>query len=296
MKRLPLLGLGLALSMGVSQPACAFLMDEWAPIAAESGDNTSRTALEPGVPWQEGTSGMRFQWIAAACYAMGSHPQVEDRETDEGPVHEVCVDGFWLADREVTQGQWRSIMRTNPAMFRKGDDYPVEQVSWEDVEAFLKRINGLYENRAHFRLPREAEWEFACRNAGERMRYPNGESPNQSGWYAENASGGSHRAATLAANRLGLYDMAGNVWEWTEDAYFSDAYSRHERQNPLVTGRSVYRVIRGGGWGSQAAKLRCANRGFELFSVKRSDLGFRLVVEKAIEKPKPPPEVKNLPF
>ncbi|MBF0322942.1 MAG: formylglycine-generating enzyme family protein, partial [Magnetococcales bacterium] len=188
------------------------------------------------------------------------------------------------------------IMRNNPAHFRNGDDYPVEQVAWDDIEGFVEKLNQLYTGRVRFRLPAEAEWEYTCRNGGQNVRYAGGGDPDQVAWYRENSPNGTQRTASRGPNRLGLWDMSGNVWEWTQDSYQKDAYEHHQRHDPLVENATPYRVIRGGGWKFGADSLRCANRGFELFSTKRSDVGLRLAgVESFLEK-KEPVGIRDLPF
>ncbi|MBF0136893.1 MAG: formylglycine-generating enzyme family protein [Magnetococcus sp. DMHC-1] len=289
---MPLLLLILLLPM----TAAAFLINEWEAINIGATGRLPAEQITPGEAWLEPVSGIEFTWIASGCYKMGSHPETEGREVDEGPVHEACLDGFWISRREITQGQWRQIMRNNPAHFRKGDDYPVEQVAWDDIEGFVEKLNQIYTNRILFRLPSEAEWEYTCRNRGQNVRYSGGGDPDRVAWYQDNSNQNTQRTGSREPNRLGIWDMSGNVWEWTRDSYQKDAYAHHPRNNPKVENATPYRVIRGGGWQGNANTLRCTNRGFELFSTKRSDVGLRLVSVIRPPETKPPVGINKMVF
>ncbi|MBF0153800.1 MAG: formylglycine-generating enzyme family protein [Magnetococcales bacterium] len=277
--------------------ASAFLINEWEAIDTGAAGRQPATKVTPGQEWLEPVSGIAFAWIPPGCFKMGSHPETEGREVDEGPVHEVCLTGFWIARHEITQGQWRQIMRNNPAHFHNGDEYPVEQVAWDDIEGFVDKLNQLYVDRLRFRLPTEAEWEYTCRNGGQSVRYSGGGDPDRLAWYRENSNKGTQRTGSRDANRLGIWDMSGNVWEWVQDSYDKEAYANHRHDNPSVENTKPYRVLRGGGWKSTPNSLRCTNRGFEFFSAKRPDVGLRLVsVERPPEKKSPPPGLQKLVF
>ncbi|MBF0283279.1 MAG: formylglycine-generating enzyme family protein, partial [Magnetococcales bacterium] len=167
----------LALLAGLPAWGGAGLINEWEPI--EIGEVVEKAAVEvqPGKPWTEPVSGMAMVWIAPGCFKMGSPPRVEGRDADEGPVHSVCLSGYWIGKTEVTQGAWRRVMRNNPATFRKGDEYPVEHVSWEDAEGFIRKLNTMHPGDFFFRLPTESEWEFVCSDRGQGARYPGGNDP-----------------------------------------------------------------------------------------------------------------------
>ncbi|ABK45706.1 protein of unknown function DUF323 [Magnetococcus marinus MC-1] len=266
--------------------AHAFLVNQWETIDTSTKRAQAAQDVQPGRAWIEPLTGMDMVWVEGRCFKLGSPPKMEGRDGDEGPVREVCLSGYWLARTEMTQGQWRRVMRNNPSKNRKGDDYPVEQVAWDDVEMYLGRLNSFYTGRVRFRLPTEAEWEFACRNGGQQVRYATGNSAEQGSWFQRNSGGVSQKVATQRANRLGLFDMSGNVWEWTQDAYDSHAYKQIEPQNPLRLGAHPFRVIRGGAFDSKPAALRCSNRGFEHFSLQAANIGLRLAAE--VEKPVKP--------
>jgi formylglycine-generating enzyme required for sulfatase activity len=222
--------------------------------------------------WREPRTGMEFVEVPKGCFSMGS----DSGKGDEKPVHKVCLDGFWLGKYEVTQGQWKKVMgSSNPSKFQKGDNHPVEQVSWKDAQEYIRRLNG--QGGAQFRLPTEAEWEYACRSGGKDEKYSGGDAVNTVAWYGEGWERGHHPVGGKAANGLGLQDMSGNVLEWVEDVYAGDAYQRHASENPVNTVGGSSRVGRGGSWRSYASVVRCAFRisydpGFRSYY-----LGFRLL-------------------
>jgi formylglycine-generating enzyme required for sulfatase activity len=217
--------------------------------------------------------GMEFIKIPNGSFMMGS----ENGESDEKPVHRVTIsNGFWMGKTEVTQGQWKAVMGNNPSSFNNcGDNCPVENVSWEDVQNYLRKLNARDEGK--YRLPTEAEWEYACR-AGSTTRYSYGDGESYLGnyaWYSANSGGKSHEVATKQPNDWGLYDMHGNVWEWTQDWYGS--YQSGSVNDPTGVASSSLRVLRGGSWYVVAGSLRCADRISDSPSFQYSVLGFRLV-------------------
>ncbi|SLM27490.1 conserved exported hypothetical protein [Desulfamplus magnetovallimortis] len=234
--------------------------------SASVGMNTP----DAGDIWKEPVTGMEFVWVPGGCYMMGSN----SGESDEKPVHEVCLDGFWMGKYEVTQGQWQKIMGNNPSSFRKGDDYPVETVSWNDAQQFISKLNSA--GAKIFSLPTEAQWEYAARSGGKNQEYSGSNSIDSVAWYGSNSGGSTHRVGTKAANGLGIYDMSGNVWEWCQDIYAKDAYSKHVRNNPIYAESGSNRVFRGGSWINVPAYVRCASRNGDTPDFTDSSLGFRL--------------------
>ncbi len=289
-------GLVFLLLFFLSSVASAYLINEWEPLDVGSGESDEMVEPRAGQPWREPISGIRLLWIAGDCFKMGSAPSAKDREEDEGPLHEVCLSGYWLGETEVTQGQWQRVMRNNPAHSRKGERYPVENISLGDVEALTSKLNERYRGRVRFRLPTEAEWEYACRTGGLNIPFPGADQPDQLGWHRGNGQGSPQVVTTRQPNRLGLYDMGGNVWEWTADTYEKDAYSRHQHNDPRTSGRVPYRTIRGGGWKTAASSMRCANRGFERATSKRDDLGLRLAAEIDVLMEDGRPDITEMPF
>ena len=215
--------------------------------------------------------------IQGGCFDMGD---IFDRgSVDEKPVHTVCVSDFYLGKTEVTQKQWEDIVGDNPSKF-KCDDCPVERVSWHDVQGFIKKLNK--KTGMHYRLPTEAEWEYAARSGGEKEQWAGANDDEIIGeyaWCSSTASGRTHAVAGKAPNGVGLYDMMGNVWEWCSDIYDSEYYEYSPSKDPWAR-RDIEgsnRVIRGGGWRSNAKNLRTTDRNkFTPISKKFSDIGFRL--------------------
>jgi formylglycine-generating enzyme required for sulfatase activity len=241
-----------------------------------------------GQIWKEPFTGMEFIWVPGGCYEMGCGNWTSDCYRDEKPIHEVCVDGFWMGKTEVTQGQWQKVMGENPSEFKKGDNYPVERVSWPEIEKFTLKLSSLSNSANEFRLPTEAEWEYACRSGGKPEKYSGGSDLDQVAWYQGNSDRSTHSVATKAPNGLGLFDMTGNVNEWCADTYRGWAYSKHKRDNPLFRDEGYTKVYRGGSWNSKVKYVRCAARSYEMGiesytkfrAYLNNDLGFRLVRNK----------------
>jgi formylglycine-generating enzyme required for sulfatase activity len=221
----------------------------------------------------EPATGMEFVFVPGGSFQMGD--QSGDGWANELPVQEVRVDDFFIAKFPVTQGQWMKVMPENPSHFKRGDLHPVEQVSWGDVAEFIRRLNALTPGDQRFRLPSEAEWEFAARSGGKKELYSGSDNVEAVAWYLENSGGSTHPVGRKAPNGLGLCDMSGNVWEWCSDVY-DDALSRPGRGNSVASGGGGEHVIRGGSWNLDAWSVRCSRRlGFagDFFG---AGLGFRL--------------------
>ncbi len=229
--------------------------------------------------------GMDFVRIEAGAFQMGSEASGAD---DEKPVHWVRISQpFDLSTYEVTQKQWKAVVGDdkNPSDF-KGDDRPVESVSWHDVQTFIEKLNEK-EGTDVYRLPTEAEWEYAAR-AGTRTTYHFGDDDSQLGkyaWYWENAGRETHPVGKKEPNAWGLYDMYGNVWEWVSDWYekyptiTAEATEATAVVDPVGPVSGSNRVIRGGGWGHDARSCRSAFRTCWLPGSANRDFGFRLLRE-----------------
>ena len=217
-----------------------------------------------------------FVFIKGGCYQMGD--TFGDGDKDEKPVHEVCVDDFYMGKYEVTQKQWREIMGSNPSHFKKCDDCPVEQVSWNDTQEYINKLN--QKTGQKYRLPTEAEWEYAARSGGRSEKYSVGNDIDSVAWYNSNSGDKTHPVGQKEANGLGLYDTSGNVWEWCQDWYDSDYYRKSPRNNPRGADSGQYRVLRGGSWDHEPQVLRASHRGGTTPNYRSSDFGIRLVRTK----------------
>ena len=216
--------------------------------------------------------GMKFKLIPAGSFMMGS-----EEDSDEQPVHQVTItNSFYLGIYEVTQAQWVVVMGSNPS-YLTDDSRPVEQVSWYDVQDFIAQLNDL-EGTDKYRLPTEAEWEYACR-AGSTTAYCFGDDESQLtqyAWYRRNAFAPTHPVGQKLPNAWGLYDMPGNVWEWCADWYGSNYYSSSPGVDPQGPGSGSDRVMRGGSWLSGAGACRSAYRYWNVPDYRDSSFGFRL--------------------
>ena len=218
--------------------------------------------------------GMEFVLIPAGSFMMGSPASEEERDSDETQRKVTISKPFYLQTTEVTQSQWQAVMGSNPSHF-KGGNNPVERVSWNDAQEFIKRLNWK-EGTNKYRLPTEAQWEYACR-AGSDAAYSFGDDKGRLGdyaWYWGNSGGKTHAAGGKRPNRFGLYDMHGNVWEWCTDRY-GDYASGSVTDPEGAPGGSV-RVDRGGSWGSNPDHLRSANRDWDFPDNRDGNIGFRV--------------------
>lgn len=258
-----------------------------------------KSTIQPvsGSTWRDPVTGMEFVWVPGGSFEMGCHSGNDGEcEEDEKPLRTVGLDGFWMGKNEVTQGQWKKIMGNNPSQFKKGDNYPVEQVSWNDVQEFIRKLNA--RSSVTFRLPSEAQWEYACRAGGKPIKYAWGNGDpyvkgqkagnvhddtskrvNKFDWqhwngyddgYAQTAPVGSFNE-----NGLGLHDMTGNVWEWVQDTY--TGYGNVGTNNPKNEDSGAGRMDRGGSWFNQSRYLRCSNRISAVPSYGLRAQGFRLL-------------------
>ena len=195
-----------------------------------------------GDTWTDPVTGMEFLWVPGGEYVMGCGPWSGDCYPDEKPAHTVRLSGFWMGKYEVTQAQWEQVMGYNPSDSNGGANFPVDKVTWNDAKAFLTRLNA--EAPAVFRLPTEAEWEYAARSGGRPELYAGGSNVDSVAWYNGNSGKATHEVGTKAPNGLGLYDMSGNVYEWCEDIHAK--YPSSLQNNPVVMGGGARRVLRGG--------------------------------------------------
>ena len=266
-----------------------------------------------------------FVWIKGGNFQMGCNSHTYKYDLDERPVHKVILNSFWMEKCEVTTGQYMKCVKERacrpPEWLETGGKYnintgkdkyykrlgkslteknhPITGISWYDAKAYVIWLS--QKTGFKYRLPTEAEWEYAARNRGMNIKFCWGnKDPYINGKKAANIADESAGAyyskwtvwkgyndgfiytspvGNFASNALGLYDMGGNVWEWCEDVYNKNAYKYHSIKNPLYTGKGHYRVIRGGSWYNDPQNTRCTNRYFRPPDKRNIDVGFRLVTE-----------------
>jgi formylglycine-generating enzyme required for sulfatase activity len=213
--------------------------------------------------------------VKGGTFQMGATAEQKNAYGDEKPVRAVTLSNYYIAESEVTQALWQAVMGTNPSNF-KGDNRPVERVSWDDCQAFLQKLNAL--TGRQFRLPSEAEWEYAARGGSKSKHYIYSGS-NMSGEVAytvENSSFQTHDVKSKRPNELGLYDMSGNVFEWCQD--WKGTYSAKAETDPKGPSSGTARVFRGGSWFQEGGSARVAIRGFHTPTSKLSYVGLRLAL------------------
>jgi len=215
--------------------------------------------------------------IPGGTFAMGcTFEQGDDCDDDEFPAHKVTLAGFQMGKYEVTQAQWASVMWGNSSEFDGCSRCPVENVSWNDVQDFIEELNMM--TGKGYRLPTEAEWEYAARG-GERFKYSGSNNLDRVSWYGDNSGRRTHEVGQKRANGYGLYDMSGNVWEWCSDKYGSDYYGKSPGRNPTGPPKGAWRVVRGGSCYYPPGDCRVANRsGYNSPGDRSSDRGFRLAL------------------
>ena len=235
---------------------------------------------EPPTPkagdvWREPTTGMELVYVPGGEFEQGCGSWTSECSRNEKPTRRVRLSPFWLGKTEVTQGQWKRVTGNNPSKFQKGDDFPVEQVSWNDVQDFIKKLNAQSAG-VTFRLPSEAEWEYACRVGGKPLKYGTQTGDLNPSLAKYGSQDGTVRVGSFAPNGLGLHDVSGNLWEWTQDEYIREAYQSGAASDPLYQRSNARHVFRGGSWANDPRFLRCSNRDDRAPSVSNPDLGFRL--------------------
>lgn len=221
-------------------------------------------------------SGLEMIFVKGGTFIMGGQDHVDDggpkggADIDECP-HPVTIRDFSIGRYEVTQADWVAIMGSNPSFFQEHPECPVEQVSWNDIQEFIRRLN--IKLKEKYRLPTEEEWEFAARGglASKDYRYSGSNNPKEVAWYRENSGGKPHPVGRLKPNELGIYDMSGNIWEWCSDLknpYPCDLLSKRLKFDS--------RVLRGGTWAHGINSIRVRDRNGRSADQRLRTLGFRL--------------------
>ena len=250
-------------------------------------------------------TGMQLVWVPKGCFrpdgaAVEQHIQpapvalieseyIHENSVLDGPDQpsvakaavaepgQYCVRGFWMGKYEVTQAQYRTIMGKNPSAFQKGDNYPVENVRWLDVRKFIRLLN--QQSGKQYRLPSEIEWQYAASSAGLNHAFSGSESAGQVAWYMANSGGSTHPVGTKKATLLGLYDMSGNVWEWTQDCWNASQATAPRDGAANTHGNCAARVLRGGSWYDAEALVGVGARLWNDSDRRDNNSGFRLVLD-----------------
>ena len=233
-------------------------------------------------PVEEFTVGdvtFKMIWVEGGMFTMGHTSEQTSNEdwddSDEFPAHMVTLSDYYIGETEVTQELWKAVMGSNPSEF-KGSYLPVKSVSWDDSQTFIRKLNAV--TGETFRLPTEAEWEYAARGGNKSRGYQYAGSNNLSSvaWYDENSNEGTHTVGTKSPNELGIYDMSGNVCEWCQDWYDEKYYSKSSKSNPCNKTSATCRVSRGGDWFGDARYCRVAFRSCFPPVIRFGNLGLRL--------------------
>ncbi len=276
------------------------------PTDAISSD-AAQTALDfktspsiTGPTYQDPVTSMEFVFVKGGCFRMGD---IDGTGRDnERPVHEVCVDDFYMGKYEVTQGQWMSIMGSNPSKGKTGNEYPVNEISWSTAATFASQLES--RTGVHYRLPTEAEWEYAARSGGRNDKWPGTNIEMELkdyAWYSSLKEREIHPVGLKKPNELGLYDVAGNVKEWVEDWYDDQYYAGSSKQNPRGPYSHIIRswsntyerkVIRGGYYDNNASRIRSSYRDNHGVNRRHKEIGFRLAIQITAE----PTEFSSIMF
>lgn len=241
-----------------------------------SGKKTDPVQDQVPSVWTESLTGLTFVPLPGGSFMMGD--QTGTGHENEKPVHQVILRPFYMATTAVTRKQWLAVTGETAGSESLAPETPVTHVDFNEVDAFISRLNRRYDDRT-FQLPTEAQWEYAARGGGRHSLYAGSDDPDEVAWFGENSDGRPRAVATKKPNVFGLYDMSGNVWEWCLDRFDDQAYKHHDKQNPLITGHSDKdRVARGGSWLMDAWSIRCARRFSFPEDVSGNGLGFRLVM------------------
>ena len=242
-----------------------------------SSSSVSSSNNDISIPVKNGIS-IDMVKVDAGSFMMGATSEMQNPYGDETPVHQVILtNDYYMGKYEVTQALWQAVMGNNPSKF-KGDNLPVESVSWKDCQKFISKLNK--KTGRKFRLPTEAEWEYAARGGKKSRGYQYSGSSNISdvAWYAGNSSNKTHPVGTKQANELGLYDLSGNVWEWCQDCHGS--YVSSSQTNPIGVESGTFRVRRGGSWLNSAWGCRSSYRYCDAPDYCFNYIGLRLVLSE----------------
>ena len=262
----------------VAQPAVAQQPVVQQPVIQQPVVQTPVTNSDNiSIPVKDGIS-IEMVRVEAGTFVMGATPEMKDPYDLEKPTHQVTLtNDYYIGKYEVTQALWQAVMDNNPSYF-KGDNLPVEQVSWKDCQKFISKLNRITSKK--FRLPTEAEWEYTARGGKKSQGYQYSGSNNISdvAWYGDNSDNKTHSVGSKRANELGIYDMNGNVGEWCQDRY--GKYRSSSQVNPTGANGGSDRVVRGGGLRGTARFCRSSFRNDNIPDRRANSLGLRLVLSE----------------
>ena len=222
------------------------------------------------------STAIKMIFIEGGSFEMGCN----NGEANEKPVHTVKLNSFYIGQYEVTQREWKQVMGTNPSFFKACDECPVEEAAPEMVDEFILRLNQL--SGKHYRLPTEAEWEYACMGANKTKgyRYSGSDSLFEVGWTRDNGEEKTHPVGQKKPNELGIYDMSGNVWELCSDWWNPNFYKKSKADNPCNDEKAIFKVVRGGSWRSGEERCYSKARNRNVYDHQKQNCGFRLVLDK----------------
>lgn len=280
-------GLGVALLVIVVIVAIVFMLNNHSQgggsdINADTSSitaDTSVTEVGTNEVMTFEANGVSFTMIPVegGTFTMGATSEMENPDDNEKPTHQVTLSSYYIGETEVTQALWKAVMDSNPSGL-KGDDLPVEYVSWNDCQTFISKLNAL--TGKNFRLPTEAEWEFAARggNQSRHTQYSGSSRIDDVAWNRGNSGDKMHPVKTKQPNELGIYDMSGNVWEWCQD--WNGDYNSYAQTNPTGASSGSRRVYRGGSWFYPPRLCRSSFRRYGMPEVSYRTLGLRLVLSQ----------------
>ncbi len=249
-------------------------------IVPVTGFGQAKEAKAPAPTYTDPITSMEFVLVKGGCYEMGD--TFGDGTSDERPVHEVCIKDLYMGKYVVTQEQWARVMGSNPSNFKScGGNCPVEKVGWYDAQQYIQKLDQL--SGKDYRLPTEAEWEYAARSGGKKEKWSGTNSERELGdyaWTASNSGKQTHPVGQKKPNGLGLYDMTGNVWAWVSDLYRTDYYQKSLKDDPKGPASAMFshRVLRGGAWDTEPGEARICRRFNHGPERQDSDIGFRIVL------------------
>ncbi|MBQ3247468.1 MAG: formylglycine-generating enzyme family protein [Alistipes sp.] len=270
----------ISFRLTITDPATAATSATAPATSATTATTASATSVSSVNAAPDALPQIEMVFVKGGTFTMGATPEQGKAACgDEKPAHSVTVSDFYIGKYEVSQAQWEAVMGENPSHY-KGENRPVESVSWNDIQEFIEKLNA--KTGKKYRLPTEAEWEYAARGGDQSKGYKYSGSNNidEVAWYGDNsASRTTHIVGQKQPNELGLYDMSGNVWECCSDWYWSKYYKNALSDNPTGPATGSGRVLRGGGYSNYASSCRVSTRFFSGPSDRFLSCGFRLVCQ-----------------